>query len=252
VYPSPKGGRSKTDRGAGRTEVRVRGGRRELRVDGTYASSWKPGSDTTGSVWDAIAAGILALPPARRRNVLLLGLGGGSAARIVRAVAPEARITGVEIDPDVVALARRWFDLDALGVNVVIADAREFLVRTRARYDAILEDCFIGPEDELAKPEGIPEPAFTRAASRLRPGGVLVSNALDEAPAIADAIGAHFRSVVRIGIDEYENQVFVGASAPLRATELRRAVAANPVLAPTLPVLSFRSVSRRGRTTRSG
>ena len=240
MYPAPSAaGRRRT--GAPRAEVRLRDGRRELRVDGAFASSWEPGSAATGSVWDAIAAGVLALPPERRRRVLLLGLGGGSAARIVRALAPEARITGVEIDSEVVRLARRWFDLDGLGVETVVADAREFVVRTRDGYDAILEDCFVGTEQELAKPEGIPEPTFTRAAARLRPGGVLVCNSLDEAPAIARSLGGLLPSLVRIAIAGYDNRVFVAGPRGLDARGLRAAVAESPVLAPTLPILSFRT-----------
>lgn len=225
--------------------MRLQDGRRELRVDGTHASSWAPGSEVTGSVWDAIACGVLALPEARRKRVLLLGLGGGSAARIVRAIAPRARITGVEIDPDVVKLARRWFDLDALGVETVVADAREYIARTRSRYDIVLEDCFIGSENELRKPEGIPEPAFSRIARRLRPGGVLVSNALDEAPEIGASLARQFPSVVRIGIEGYDNRVFVAGPQTLRARSLRAAVGKDPVLAPTLPILSF--ATRRQR-----
>jgi spermidine synthase len=214
-------------------------------VDGTYASSWEPGSAATGSVWDAIACGVLALPAARRRRVLLLGLGGGSAARIVRAIAPRARITGVEIDPDVVKLARRWFDLDALGVETVVADAVEYIARTRAHYDVVLEDCFIGSETELRKPVGIPEPAFSRIARRLRPGGVLVSNALDEAPEIGASLRGQFPSVVRIGIEGYDNRVFAAGPAALGARSLRAAVARDPVLSPTLPILSFQTLRRR-------
>ena len=92
-----------------------RDGVRELHVDGTFASCYEPGRVTTGSVWDALAAGLAALPSRRRRSVLLLGLGGGSAARVVRALAPRAQIVGVEIDPSVVRLARHWFDLDELA-----------------------------------------------------------------------------------------------------------------------------------------
>ena len=100
---------------------------RTLRVDGTFASWLRARARlTTGSVWDALAAPLLLLPPARRRRVLLLGLGGGSAARLVRALAPRARIVGVELDREVLRAARRHFDLDALGVEVVNADAREY------------------------------------------------------------------------------------------------------------------------------
>ncbi|MFP8874131.1 MAG: hypothetical protein VCB42_06300, partial [Myxococcota bacterium] len=61
-------------------------------MDETLASFQRPGEITTGSVWDAMAAPLLALPASRRGRVLLLGLGGGSVARIVRALAPEALI----------------------------------------------------------------------------------------------------------------------------------------------------------------
>jgi spermidine synthase len=223
----------------------VRRGRgRELRIDGTFASWYEPGRATTGSVWDALGAGLLALPPARRRSVLLLGLGGGSAARVARALAPRARIRAVEIDPQVVALARRFFDLDALDVEVVVDDARRFLARHRARYDAVLEDVFVGEGGDAVKPEGMLVPGLERAARRVAPGGVLASNALDEAPAQARLLAARFPRVVRIEIAGYDNRVFVAGRAPLAARRLRAAVAAEPLLAATLPRLRLRTLRR--------
>src|SRR5204863_7178012 len=97
------------------------------RVDGTWASAWRPGSPLTGSVWDALVAPLAWLPPARRRSVLVLGLGGGSAARLVRAIAPESRVVGVESSGEVLAAARRWFALDALEIEVVHGCARQYL-----------------------------------------------------------------------------------------------------------------------------
>jgi spermidine synthase len=223
----------------------MRGGVRELHVDGTFASCYEPGNVITGSVWDALAAGITALPRQRRRSVLLLGLGGGSAARVVRALAPRARIVGVEIDPSVVRLARRWFDLDALGIEVVVEDARAYLERCRRRFDAVLEDVFVGTGRDAVKPEWLPEPGLARAAGRLARRGILASNALDEAPAVSVAMGRLFSNVVRIEVDDYDNQIFVGCAGALTGRELRRAVAATPVLAPTLRRLSFRTL--RGR-----
>src|SRR5262245_40311268 len=97
-----------------RVEVRRQRGGLVLRIDGTTAS-WRPrGGAVSGSVWEALAVPLLLLPPARRRQVLVLGLGGGSAARVARALAPRARIVGVERDPAVLSAALRWFDLDDL------------------------------------------------------------------------------------------------------------------------------------------
>jgi spermidine synthase len=222
-----------------------RGRKRTLRIDGSLASTWQPGLATTGSVWDALACALLALPPAKRSNVLLLGLGGGSAARVVRALAPRARIVGVEIDPAVVRLARRWFDLDALGVEVVVADAAAFLARTRRRFDAVLEDVFVGDARRLRKPPGFPLPALDRVRRILRPGGVAACNTLDESAEVRAALAARFRRLARVEIADYDNQIFVASDGPLAAAALREAVARDPVLGPSLRVLRFRRVRAR-------
>jgi SAM-dependent methyltransferase len=234
--------------GGAASRVVVRGAVRELRVGGTYASHYEPGRVLTGSVWDALGASLLALPEAQRRRVLLLGLGGGSVARIVRELAPRARITGVEIDPAVVTLARRHLGLDALDVDVVVSDAGAYLARCRAHFDAVIEDVFVGGEATLRKPPGFPSPGLDRAAGRLTPGGVLASNTIDETDEVHGLLRRHFQRVVRIGVDGYDNRVLVATAGPLSGRGLRRAVAASPVLRPALGWLAFRSLSdpRRG------
>jgi spermidine synthase len=214
------------------TAVRVRRHARGLRleVDGTFASWWQPGRAVTGSVWDALAAPLLALPPERRRSALILGLGGGSAARLVRALAPAARIVGVELDPRVLAVARRHFDLDALGVEVVCDDARSLLSRERRRFDLVVEDCFVGPGRAERKPDWLPEPGLALAARRLAPGGILVANALDEAAEVEKSLARRLPHRLALRIRGYENRVFAASRAPLDARALRRAIAADPVL----------------------
>ena len=224
-----------------RIRLVVRGKRLELRVDGTYASSWTPGEVATRSVWDALAASVLALPPERRRSVLLLGLGAGSAARIVRALAPGARIVGVELDRDVVAAARRWFELDALRIEVLIGDAREIVARSSDRFDIVMEDVFIGREATLRKPEGFPLPVLDHATRLLAPGGVVASNTIDEGPAVRRALGARFPRVVEIAVAEHDNRIYVAGDAKLDARRLRAEVAASELLGPTLPRLTFRN-----------
>lgn len=234
-----------------RVSVRDVGGARALHVDGTFASFYRPGRARSGPVWDALAAPLLWLPRARRRSVLLLGLGGGSAARLARALAPRAVIVGVEIDPAVVRAARRAFDLDALGLEVVVGDAREHLARERRRFDVVLEDVFVGRGRAVRKPDWLPEPGLAEAARRLARGGLLVSNALDEAPAVGRRLSRLFPSVVEIGVGGYDNRIQVGGPQGLDARGLRRAVAASELLAPSLAELSFRS--RRGAAaTRPG
>lgn len=215
---------------------------RELRVDGTFASLYRPGMVTTGSVWDALAAPVLALAPERRRRVLMLGLGGGSAARIVRAIAPRAHILAVELDAEVVAAARRWFDLDRLGLEVAVADAREFLARERRRFDAVLDDVFIGTSRRVRKPDWLPEPGLRAAAARVAPGGVLASNTIDEAAATARSLRDIFGTVVSIEVDGYYNRILAAGAPRLGARGLRAAIAADPILRPSGRALRLRTL----------
>lgn len=228
---------------------------RELIVDETFASFYRPGEASTGSVWDALAAPVLALPEKRRRRVLLLGVGGGSVARIVRAIAPGARIVGVELDREVVRAARRWFDIDELGLELVVDDARAFLERDRRQFDVVIEDVFIGRGDDVRKPDWLPEPGLRLAAARVARGGLLVSNTLDEGPATVRLLGTLFPALVRIDVQDYDNRIVAAGPAGLGARGLRRAVAGCPVLAGSLGALGFRTLPdarRRGTASRSG
>lgn len=233
----------KKRRGKPRVEVRVTRRGCALRVDGTFASWYTPGLPVTGSVWDALAVPILALPPGRRRNVLVLGLGGGSVARVLRAVAPRLRIVGVETNREVLQAARRWFDLDELGVEVVEADAVAHLSRSRRRYDLVIEDIFVGRGRGVHKPDWLPRPGLELAAARLSPQGLLVSNTLDESRAVASELGRLFPSRLSIEVAGYDNRVFVASRRSLSAGALRAAVRADPVLRVTLPKLRLRSLA---------
>jgi spermidine synthase len=221
--------------------VERRRGALSLRVDGTYASSYRPGSPLTGSVWDALAAPLAWLPPARRRSVLVLGLGGGSAARLVRAIAPDSRVVGVESDADVIDAARRWLELDALGVEVVHGCAREYLRRCRARFDLVIEDVFVGKGRYVRKPPWLPAPGLAGAARLVRRGGLLVCNAIGETPDVSRAMRSLFPASVRIAVDGYHNSIVVGGPSALSGVGLRAAAAAHPLLRETLPRLSFRT-----------
>lgn len=233
-------------RGRERSRVHVKHGPegRQLIVDGTLASFYRDTGPATGSVWDAIAAPLLWLPPARRRRILLLGVGGGSVARIARALAPGAQIVGVELDREVVRVARRWFELDALDLELVVDDALGFLRRERRRFDAVLEDVFVGRGDDVHKPDWIPHPGHELSVARLESGGLLVSNTLDEAGRVAGSLCATFPAVVRIEIEDYDNRVLVAGPEGLSARALRSAVAADSLLSGSLPALRFRSESR--------
>ena len=60
------------------------------------------------------------------KSCLILGLGGGTVAGLVRKKYPLAKITGVEIDPVMVALGKKYLGLERHGVDIKIADAIDY------------------------------------------------------------------------------------------------------------------------------
>jgi len=244
---SVRGGKKKRGRRVSKPRVEVRVDRhgRALHVDGSFASWYTPGLATTGSVWDALAAPILALPPRRRRSVLILGLGGGSVARVLRAVAPRVHIVGVESSGEVLRAAQRWLDLDGIGVEVVEADAGAYLVRARRRYDLVVEDVFEGRGRGVHKPKWLPRPGLELARARLAPGGLLAVNTLDESRDVAAELRRLFEARLAIGVEGYDNRIFVAGRRPLSAHALRAALRADPVMHATAPRLSLRTLAPR-------
>jgi spermidine synthase len=115
----------------------------------------------------------LAYRPSSRR-ILFIGLGGGSAPKRMWRDFPSLRQHVIEIDPEVVDAAYRWFELprdDRLTVDV--DDGRRWLARNEERWDAIVLDAFYA--DSI--PFHLATSEFLELAlSRLEPGGLLVTN----------------------------------------------------------------------------
>lgn len=111
------------------------------------------------------------------KNCLVLGLGGGSAAKLVRKYWPEAKITGVDIDPVMVELGREYLGLDKVQVKVQIQDAYRYTKYNiqNTKFDLILVDLYIG--DKV--PKEFEKDDFIKLTSKLlSKEGVVVFNRL--------------------------------------------------------------------------
>jgi spermidine synthase len=126
------------------------------------------------------------------REVLFIGLGGGSSPKRLWRDFPDLRLQGVELDPVVRDVAYRFFGLPRdPRLRVAVDDGRRYLNRNGRRWDAILIDAFFS--------DAIPFHLFTQeflelARSRLAPGGVIVTNTIG---AIAGEQSRLFRSIYR-------------------------------------------------------
>lgn len=77
-------------------------------------------------------------------NLLVLGVAGGSVIKtLVDEIQYKGKITGIEIDPDVIQIANDYFNLHQIpNLNIIVDDAFEFVLKTRETYDLIIIDVF--------------------------------------------------------------------------------------------------------------
>ena len=111
------------------------------------------------------------------RKVLLIGLGAASLTKFLYRNCPLAKLTVVEIEPDVVAAARQFFKLpdDPLRLKIVIGDGVEFIMSDDKNWDLILVDGF----DADARAGALDTLPFYQAAqARLSRNGIMAVNLL--------------------------------------------------------------------------
>ncbi|MBI4624046.1 MAG: fused MFS/spermidine synthase [Verrucomicrobia bacterium] len=108
------------------------------------------------------------------RRVLVVGLGGGTLPVFLRKHYPDATIDAVDIDPDVVYVAKKFFDFrEDSRMHAFVGDGREFIEKIRQPYDVIFLDAF--GSDSV--PPHLTTQEFLRAVRRaIRPDGVVVGN----------------------------------------------------------------------------
>ncbi len=109
------------------------------------------------------------------RNVLMIGLGGGSLTKFVRHYIPEARVTAVEVNPQVVSIARQFFLLPQNDerLNVMVGDGVEYLAREGLGADVLVVDGY----DAESQVEALATLPFYRDCARvLGDDGILVVN----------------------------------------------------------------------------
>jgi spermidine synthase len=154
----------------------------------------KVGSPNSGFYLDEFALGPLIVPA---KNLLVLGMGGGRSIEVTRAVARGIDVDAVEIDPEVVRVAREFFGLPQNDpkLHVHIADARPWLAEYGAKSDLVHIDLFQGGP---YVPFYLTTVEFFRLVrARMTDGGLLMVNVYDVSATheLLDAMGATIREV---------------------------------------------------------
>ncbi|MDP1606096.1 MAG: fused MFS/spermidine synthase [Rhodocyclaceae bacterium] len=160
-----------------------------------FGSNWVQGAMRVARPWAleldytrAMMTALLLRPAADwPRSVLLIGLGAASLTKFLHRHRPDAKLTVVEIEPAVVAVARQNFKLpeEDERLRIVIGDGAEFVAASQQSFDLILVDGFdadarTGMLDTL--------PFYLNCKARLSSSGLMVTNLLSKRRGVRDAL----------------------------------------------------------------
>jgi len=114
---------------------------------------------------------------AQMGEILVLGVAAGSVIQTLRnEIKHSNRITGIEIDPEVIEIAKTYFKIHEVNnLRLIIYDAFEFVLRTKNTYDLIVIDVF----DDIDMPNFLFETFFLhRIQQILNPHGKVLFNTM--------------------------------------------------------------------------
>lgn len=122
--------------------------------------------------WGRLAA--YPLPKKKDLTVLILGLGGGTVAHLLSKSLKPKKIVGVEIDPIVVEVGKKYFGLERIkNLSVIIEDAKAFVKDNPEKFDYIIVDTYQGG----VFPRVFEGSSFLKKLKKsLAGGGILVFN----------------------------------------------------------------------------
>jgi spermidine synthase len=199
-------------------EVSEEGGFRSLHLGGDAVQSAMKLSDPSALALDytrAMMGGLLFVPAPR--DILMIGLGGGSIARFVHERLPDTRMTAVELNAQVVAAARGMFGLpaDDERLAVVVADGVDHVPAHPRCCDLLLLDAF---EDGVSVAALATADFYAACRAALRPGGVFVVNFIAEerhfAKYLARIAAAFDGKVLCLPAENRVNVIVMGLTAP--------------------------------------
>ncbi len=213
-------------------------------------SRYRPNTPYTGRVWDFFALAPFFNPTPydpfqEATRWAIVGNAAGTAARVITAIYGPVPIDGVEIDPAVIEVGYRYFDMDLPNLRVTALDGRAWLLVNGDRYDVIVVDAYRQPyiPFELTTLE-----FFQEAAHHLTPDGVVVVNVNRGAGddrrlvnALAATMGQVFPAVFTVDIDVSYNTLVLGARRPSTPNDFQANVA--NVTHPVVRELARRAMS---------
>lgn len=225
----------------------------------TVHSIYDPQNPLTGNEWDypvvATAFTSWQRTPSRPHRVAILGLAGGTTAReLTLAYGSTVAIDGVEEDPEIISVGRRYFHETEPNLHIHIDDARYWLQTQPPgdRYDVIVIDAYRQPYIPF---QLTTEEFFRLVREHLAPGGVVMVNAGRTATdyrlvaALASTMRPVFDDVFLADPPDSANTEIYGTTAPtdLAAVRHNLGLVGSPLARQVAQEVLLQSDLRRSR-----
>ncbi len=140
-------------------------------------SVWNATNLNYGGPWQEFLAAPFFNPPPYQlgqvKNMAIVGLAAGTVARQASSVFGEIPIDGFEIDPAIIAVGQKYFDMNMPNLNAIGQDGRVGLEHSSISYTIIAVDAYRPP---YIPPHLVTQEFFQVVKNHLSADGVMVVN----------------------------------------------------------------------------
>lgn len=203
-------------------EIRTAGSSVRLYTNGVFHSQYNQKRKFCSGIWDLLVLPLFTIDITQIKRVLVLGVGGGAAIKMIQDHFSPDEIVGVELNAVHLYVAKRFFKINTSGVSFYEADAYDWLNSYQGeKFDLIIDDVF-------TEVDGQPERAIEFNSSwhklitkHLSNKGILISNFVSGQEFVESAIFKNKSQICKrntitaFSDRRYENQIIVVCSRSL-------------------------------------
>jgi len=222
-------------------EVRTAGNTRRLYTNGVFHSQFNSRHPVTGGIWDLLLLPAFFYPDKNYQRILVLGVGGGAIIKQFQYFLQPNKIIGIELNSTHIYIAKRFFNVQGNNVDLIKADAVQWLKNYRGKpFDIIVDDLFGEEQGEPVRAVVADKSWFNCLINNLTAEGLLVSNFVSKkefkrsAFCTDKSVRKKIHSAYTLAAPLHENVIAAFVRQPTSSKILRKSLGSIPELNPEL------------------
>lgn len=221
--------------GGDQYQVRNAGASIRLYSNGVFHSQYNPQQKISNSIWDLLILPTFFYPFGTIKRILILGVGGGAAIKLLHNYAKPEQIIGVELNPVHLKIARRFFKISQNQAELVCDDAVNWLKSYKGpAFDLIIDDLFGHQDGETLRAVKLDSAWLTLLNKNLSKQGLLVINTSEKSDfknsgfMTNKRLRQSFKTTYKLTHPTCENRVFAFCKQAVMVKDLKQHIAEIP------------------------